>query len=61
MINVNTNNRPNIYEILRDSFTNNMTYALIKDEADHLNEFEGIEFEGICRLRVLKFQIKHFS
>ena len=61
MIDFVPNNRPSIYEIIRDSFTNSMTYAQIKDEADHLNEFEGIEFEGICRLRVLKFQIKHFS
>ena len=56
MIDFVPNNRPSIYEIIRDSFTNSMTYAQIKDEADHLNEFEGI-----CRLRVLKFQIKHFS
>lgn len=55
MINVNPNNRPNIYEILRDSFTNNMTYAQIKDEAEHLDP----EFKGICRLKILTFQIKH--
>ena len=57
MINVNPNNRPNIYEILRDSFTNNMTYAQIKEEAEHLDP----KFKGICRLKILTFQIKHFS
>ncbi len=48
MIDVKPINRPSIYEILRDNFTNNITYAYIKDEAEHLDP----KFEGICRLKV---------
>ena len=55
MIDFVPNNRPSIYEIIRDSFTNSMTYAQIKDEAEHLDP----KFKGICRLKILTFQIKH--
>ena len=49
MIDIDPNKRPNIYEILKDNFKNNMTFSFIKDEADHLNPmFE----KGICCLEL---------
>ena len=43
MLDIDPNNRPGIYEILRYNFNNSMVYDDIKDKAEHLNsKFKGI-------------------